>query len=57
MCLSSLWQKPGKFMQKLCDAGISVWSAGSPIGKIDIKKDNYPRCLDLLRHTLEIAQH
>ncbi len=42
---------------KLSDAGISVWSAGLLIGKIDIKKDNYPRHLDLLCHTPQIAQH
>jgi len=40
---------------KLDDAGLVTWSVGSPIGKIDIEKDDFEAHLDALRHTLEIA--
>lgn len=37
------------------DAGLSVWSLGSPIGKIGIGEENFQAHLDRLRHTLELA--
>ena len=40
---------------KLDANGISVWSLGSPIGKININ-DNFDKELDKLRHTLNIGQ-
>lgn len=38
------------------DAGLKVWSIGSPIGKIDVEKDDFAAHLDKFRHTLEIAE-
>jgi len=35
--------------------GLSVWSIGSPIGKIDIVSGDYKAHLEKFRHTLEIA--
>lgn len=35
--------------------GLSVWSIGSPIGKIDIVSDDYKAHLEKFRNTLEIA--
>jgi sugar phosphate isomerase/epimerase len=40
---------------KMDGEGLAVWSIGSPIGKIDIEKDDFARHLDQLRHTLTIA--
>lgn len=40
--------------KKLDDNGLSVWSIGSPIGKIKITDDFSPE-LDLFKHVLEIA--
>ena len=42
--------------EKLDKAGLGVSSIGSPIGKIDIDKDNMADHLDKLRHTIEIAK-
>ncbi len=41
---------------KLEDAGLITWSIGSPLGKIDIEKDDFEAHLDALRHTLEVAE-
>ena len=41
--------------QQLDAAGLKVWSAGSPIGKIDIVKDDYPAHLEALRNTIAVA--
>ena len=40
---------------KLDNAGLIVWSIGSPIGKIDIEKDDFAEHLEKLKRTLEIA--
>lgn len=40
---------------RMDDAGLEVWSIGSPIGKIDIEKDDFSAHLEKFRHTLEIA--
>ncbi len=40
---------------RLDDEGLTVWSIGSPIGKIDIRTGDYPAELEKLRHTLELA--
>ncbi|MDE5590631.1 MAG: sugar phosphate isomerase/epimerase, partial [Acetatifactor sp.] len=37
------------------EEGLSVWSIGSPIGKIDIVSDDYKAHLEKFRNTLEIA--
>ncbi len=39
----------------LDDAGLTVWSIGSPIGKIDIRTGDYATEKEKLRRTLEIA--
>ena len=44
-----------EILKKLQDHDLCVWSIGSPIGKIDIEKDDFSKHMDLLRHTLEIA--
>lgn len=49
-------EKAREVRRKLDDAGLIVWSVGSPIGKIDIETGDFPAHLELLRHTLEIAQ-
>ena len=40
---------------KLDGAGLITWSIGSPLGKIDIEKDDFEAHLDALRHTLDVA--
>ena len=40
--------------KRLNDNGISIWSIGSPIGKIGIKDDFSPH-LDLFKHIIEMA--
>ena len=47
--------KAREVRRKLEDAGLVTWSVGSPIGKIDIVKDDFAAHLDRLRHTLEAA--
>ena len=49
-------EKAKEIRDKLTAAGLSVWSIGSPIGKINIVKDDYPAHLEKFRHTLEIAK-
>ncbi|MDD6789936.1 MAG: sugar phosphate isomerase/epimerase [Lachnospira sp.] len=41
--------------KKLDDAGLKVWSIGSPIGKINIVTDSWEEHLEKLRRTIEIA--
>ena len=41
--------KAREVRRKLEDAGLSVWSIGSPIGKIDIKNGDFDAHLDQLR--------
>ena len=41
--------------RQLDDAGLRVWSIGSPIGKIDVVKDDYAAHLDALRNTIDVA--
>lgn len=48
-------EKAREVKQKLDDAGLMVWSLGSPLGKIDIEKDDFSKELDKLRHTIELA--
>lgn len=47
--------KAKEVRKKLDNAGLSVWSVGSPIGKIDIVKDNFDLHTEKFRRTLEIA--
>lgn len=48
-------EKAREVRKKLEDAGLITWSIGSPLGKIDIEKDDFEAHLDSLRHTLEVA--
>ena len=49
-------EKARELREKLDKAGLGVSSIGSPIGKIDIDKDNMAEHLEKLRHTIEIAK-
>lgn len=44
-----------EYKKKLDDAGIKVWSIGSPVGKVDIN-DDFSKELDLCKRTVEIAE-
>ena len=48
-------EKAREVRRKMDDAGLTVWSMGSPIGKISIETDAFPTHLDKLRHVLELA--
>lgn len=48
--------KAKEVKKKLDDAGLTVWSLGSPIGKIDIEKDSFAVHTEKFRRTLEIAE-
>ena len=48
--------KAKEVRKKLDDAGLTVWSIGSPIGKIDIERDNFAVHTEKFRRTLEIAE-
>jgi sugar phosphate isomerase/epimerase len=49
-------EKAREVYEKLKEAGLLVWSIGSPIGKIDIETDDFEAHLEKFRHTLEIAK-
>lgn len=48
-------EKAREVRRRLDDAGLIVWSMGSPIGKISIESDGFAAHLNKLRHTLELA--
>ena len=48
-------EKAYEVRRKLDDAGLTVWSMGSPIGKIGIGSDGFAAHLDKLRHVLALA--
>lgn len=48
--------KAKEVRKKLDDAGLTVWSVGSPIGKIDIENDDFTVHTEKFRRTLEIAE-
>ncbi len=48
-------EKAREVRRKMDDAGLCVWSMGSPIGKISIDTDDFDAHLDKLRHVLELA--
>ncbi len=48
-------EKAREVRQRLQDAGLIVWSIGSPIGKISIQSENFAAHLEKLRHTLQLA--
>lgn len=47
--------KAKEIRARMDDAGLEVWSIGSPIGKIDIVKDDFAAHLEKFRHTLDVA--
>ena len=49
-------EKAHEVRGKMDAAGLKVWSIGSPIGKIDIEKDDFSAHMDALRHTIEVAK-
>lgn len=54
--VSDITLKKAKEVKTKLDAnGLITWSIGSPIGKIDIEKDDFKAHLEKLKHTLEIA--
>ncbi len=48
-------EKAKEVRQKLDGAGLKTWSIGSPIGKIDIEKDDFGAEKEKLKRTLETA--
>ena len=48
-------EKAKEIRARMDAAGLAVWSIGSPIGKIDIVKDDFAAHLDKFRHTLDVA--
>lgn len=48
--------KAKEVRKKLDSAGLTVWSIGSPIGKIDIEKDDFTLHTEKFKRTLEIAE-
>ena len=48
--------KAREVRSRLEDAGLITWSIGSPIGKIDLVRDDFAAHLDKLSHTVEIAR-
>ncbi len=49
-------EKAQEVRAKLDATGLETWSIGSPIGKIDIEKDDFEAHLEKFRHTLEVAK-
>ena len=49
-------EKAKEVHSKMQNAGLTVWSIGSPIGKIDIEKDDFNQHLDVLKRTIDIAR-
>ncbi len=49
-------EKAREVKEKLDAAQLTVWSIGSPIGKIDIEKDDFDAHMDQLRHTIDVAK-
>lgn len=49
-------EKAREVRSRLEDAGLRVWSVGSPIGKIDLATGDFAAHLDKLRHTLDVAR-
>lgn len=48
-------EKAKEVRKKMDDAGLVVWSMGSPIGKIKIEGDDFAAHLDECKHTIELA--
>ncbi|MEE1280078.1 MAG: sugar phosphate isomerase/epimerase family protein [Oscillospiraceae bacterium] len=48
-------EKAKEVKKKFDDAGLKVWSLGSPLGKIDIEKDEFAPHIEKVKHTIELA--
>jgi len=48
-------EKAREIRKILSDSGLFVWSAGSPLGKIDID-DDFSRHLDVFKHTVDVTR-
>ena len=48
-------EKAREVRKQLEDAGLSVWSVGSPIGKINIETDDFSAHVEKFKHTLELS--
>lgn len=48
-------EKAKEVKRKLQENGLITWSIGSPIGKINIEKDDFKAHIEKFKHTLEIA--
>lgn len=49
-------EKAREVREKMDAAGLKVWSIGSPLGKIDIEKDDFEAHMEKFCHTLELAK-
>lgn len=49
-------EKAKEVKEKLDKAGLVCWSIGSPIGKIDIEKDDFSAHVEKFKHVLELAR-
>ena len=48
-------EKAREVRKQLEDVGLSVWSVGSPIGKINIETDDFAAHIEKFKHTLELS--
>lgn len=48
--------KAREIKRRLDDAGLQVWSIGSPIGKIVLEQDDFAAHVEVFRHTLDVAR-
>lgn len=48
-------EKAKEVRKKMDDAGLITWSVGSPIGKIDIEKDDFSAHVEKFKHTLQLG--
>lgn len=48
-------EKAREVKAKFDDAGLRIWTLGSPLGKIEMGKDSFEEHLDKVKHTLELA--
>jgi len=48
-------EKAREVKAKFEDAGLKIWTLGSPLGKIEMGKDSFEEHLKKVRHTIELA--
>ncbi len=48
-------EKAKEVKKKFDDAGLKVWSLGSPLGKIEMEKDEFAPHIEKVKHTIELA--